>query len=34
MDRHVFRHGYDEWNFRFNGFFDGFCGLVSWDIDR
>lgn len=29
----MFRHSYDERDFRFNGLFDGFGSLVSRDID-
>ena len=34
VDRHMLRHSHDEWDFRFDGFFDGLGGLISWDIDR
>lgn len=34
MDRHMFRHSYDEGDFRFNGLFDGFGSLISGNINR
>lgn len=33
VDRHMFRHSYDEWDLRFNGLFNSFGSLVSRDID-
>lgn len=33
VDRYMFRHSYDERDFRFNGLFDGFGSLVPRDID-